>query len=94
MFKIVIVIFGNQHTASALDIILNKKLFHTGMLWLYVVSSALSVVLTQIIMVFTHTEHSPACSTAFFFVRRVSAYMESRFIDAWRFTVSSLQYSS
>ncbi len=67
MFKIVIVDFGNQHAISALEIILNEKSFSVSILWWYVVSSALSIGFTQLIMVFTGTEHSPAGSTTLIF---------------------------
>lgn len=67
MFKIVIVGFSSQHALSVFEIILNENAFSTGVLWLYVLSSALSIGLTQLFMVFTGTEHSPACSTTLIF---------------------------
>jgi len=67
MFKIIIVDFGNQHAISALELILKEKSFSPDILWWYVVASALSIGLTQLIMVTTGTEHSPAGSTTLIF---------------------------
>ena len=67
-FYVVAIKMGGGHQVSVMDILQNGALqSQMDGIWLYVASPAIATGLTLAAMVATHTEHSPAASTALIF---------------------------
>ena len=74
-FKIIVVGIGEQPPSSAVTMLQPGAEMPAITIWLYVVAAALSIGLSLAVMVRTHTEHAPACSTALIFSMGLFQYL-------------------
>ncbi len=66
-FRLIVVGIAGESPSSAVAMLMPDAQTSAAIIWPYVVAAALSIGLSLAIMVRTHTEHAPACSTALIF---------------------------